>query len=120
MLIIESAYWFVSPSSLWDPRLEIFAENWQEIEKWLKFALRVRDKIQCTKFVASKLLAKRIPWCYQLRYQIVYLENDCWFELAPFAEIYTHEVPNWALEGVIGEEIDVSERFQENVDWTDF
>ena len=122
MLIVENSYWAINsaPSFCYLPELEIFATNWSELENWLKFSMRVRDKIQCHAFVSSTLFARRVPWRYQLKYQIFYLRDDKWLELTPRAEILTSQVPDWAIEGIFGAEVNVSDRFQENIDWTGY
>ena len=108
----------------------LIASNWDEIVDWLKRLTREVFEIfkeykrleHVTKILAkitnNPALAAGMTLAYILYNRIFYKENGEWYEETATAKVPPSEVPAWAKSGVNESEVDVTSRYQRELNLT--
>ena len=97
------------------------ATNWQEIEGWLKeFLPKLQNALKETGIVdyAAKLFSSVEGNVMRLVHKLYYKENGKWVEKTTVREIDESEVPAWAKEGLTSKEVDVTARYEKELELT--
>ena len=108
----------------------LIASNWDEVVDWVKritrevfeFFKEYKRLEHATKILAKitgdPALAEGMTLAYILYHRIFYKENGKWYESVTTAKVPPSEVPSWAKSGVNESEVDVTSRYQRELNLT--
>ena len=96
-------------------------ENWDQITNWLKeFMPKIQEALKSSGVTeyAEKLFSSVSDGALKLVHRLYYKENGKWIEKTTTREIDESQVPEWAKAGLREKEIDVTERYQKELELT--
>ena len=92
--------------------------NWEEITGWLKdFLPKIQDALKSIGVgeYAAKLFSSVEDGALKLVHKLYYKENGKWVEKTTTREIDESEVPEWAKAGLSAKEVDVTDRYEKEL-----
>ena len=92
--------------------------NWEEITGWLKdFLPKIQDALKEIGVgeYAAKLFSSLEDGALRLVHKLYYKENGKWVEKTTTREIDESEVPEWAKAGLSNKEVDVTDRYEKEL-----
>lgn len=92
--------------------------NWEEITGWLKdFLPKIQDALKEIGVgeYAAKLFSSLEDGALRLVHKLYYKENGKWVEKTTTREIDESEVPEWAKTGLSTKEVDVTDRYEKEL-----